>query len=144
MDEQKLLERYRLQCLAVRMLGQASTDMAAELKDPGEVGISKQERYLRNQAAADKADAERWLNSKDDTAPGFNFILCVEMVGECLGLKDMPLPEMADRVRRAVMMAPDRMAQSLNNLHWNMVDDTLRTRRPSHEKGMEPTPARRA
>ena len=123
MCTQNALENYRLQCLAIRMLEQAALDMAIMPRNPHEAGITKQERYLRNQAANHRQDAEKWLSNLTEQAKGFNFLLCSAVIGDHLKLNNLPTDEIASQIRRAVMKAPSEMALVLSNLRRNMMNE---------------------
>ncbi|WP_434627507.1 hypothetical protein [Chromobacterium sp. CV08] len=126
-----VLENYRLQCLAVRMLEQAALDLASQARSPAEAGLSKQERYIRNQAAANRREAERWLSDDDEARRGFNFRLCSAVIGDHLRLDHVPTEEIASHLRKAVMRAPAEMALILSNLRRNMMNEASPTAEPA-------------
>ncbi|OHX10323.1 hypothetical protein BI347_21275 [Chromobacterium sphagni] len=106
------------------MLEQAALDMATHLRSPDEAGITKQERYMRNQAASHRLDAERWLCNNTEQADGLNFLLCSAVIGDHLKLDSLPTDEIARCIRKAVMRTPSEMALILSNLRRQMMSET--------------------
>ncbi|KUM03689.1 hypothetical protein KIF53_17640 [Chromobacterium subtsugae] len=105
------------------MLEQAALDMAVKPRNPNEAGITKQERYMRNQAASHKQEAEKWLSDLTEKANGFNFLLCSAVIGDHLKLNNLPTDEIASQIRKAVLQAPSEMALVLSNLRRNMMNE---------------------